>query len=120
MGRPPSVDARRAGLNGSVYAEHTFNQSGTFAGLVTVGGQRSELWRSPDVGGTGMTSHTDTVVNKKGKMPWYVYFIEQRSILLLPVGCSQNRLLWHDLRHQCTIGVLLCLGGLETREAKQR
>jgi len=22
-----------------------------------------------------MTSHTDAVVNKKGKMPWYVYFI---------------------------------------------
>lgn len=43
VGRPPSIDARRAGLNGSVYAEHTFDQSGTFAGLVTVGGQRSEL-----------------------------------------------------------------------------
>lgn len=22
-----------------------------------------------------MTSHTDTVMNKNGKMPWYVYFI---------------------------------------------
>ena len=31
VGRPPSVDAQRAGLNGSVYAEHTFNQPGTFA-----------------------------------------------------------------------------------------
>jgi len=24
-----------------------------------------------------------------------------------------------DLRHQCTVGVLLCLGGLETKETKQ-
>jgi len=43
VGRPPSVDARRADLNGSVYAEHTFDQFGTLAGLVTVCGQRSEL-----------------------------------------------------------------------------
>jgi len=58
-----------------VYVEHTFDQPGKLIGLVTVGGQPSGSETSLDAGGTRMTTQTDIVVNRKGKIPWYVYFI---------------------------------------------
>ena len=42
-----------------------------------------------------MTSPTDTPLNKKSKIPWYVYFVGALCIPLLPVGCSEDSPIWH-------------------------
>jgi hypothetical protein len=44
-----------------------------------------------------MTLSTDTPLKKEGKVLGMSTLLEQPSILLLPFGCSQNRLLWHGL-----------------------
>ena len=65
-----------------------------------------------------MTSHIDTVVNNKGKMPWYVYFIGAAIYASCRLDVRRIVSSGMDLPHQCTIGVLLCLGGLETRRSE--
>ena len=62
-----------------------------------------------------MTSRTDTAVNRKSKIPWYVYFVGGVIYTVLAVMLFAESALpsGMDLRHQCTVRLLLCQGGLE-------
>lgn len=66
-----------------------------------------------------MTTQTDTVVNRKGKTPWYVY-IYRISYLYRSCRLAVRRIVSSGmgLPHQRASGVFLCLGSLEKRETR--
>src|SRR5947208_8620469 len=68
-----------------------------------------------------MTSRTDTTVNRKGKIPWYVYFVGGgSSIPFLPLCCSRNRpcLFWHGFAPSVRRWAFTMPGGLGNKRNK--
>ena len=68
-----------------------------------------------------MTAPTDTPLKKKSKIPWYVYFVGGILYSIFAIWLfGWIGLPGMDFYHQCAVGILLCLGSLETRKTKQR
>ena len=108
--------------NGSVYIEHTFNQSGKFVGLVTVGDRLFIRYASLDASGNSNDIANRHSCEQKGQdslvrllcRRGHLYRSCRYALRGIDLACSGM-----DLRHQCAVGLLLCLGGLETRKMKQ-
>ena len=68
-----------------------------------------------------MTSQTDTPSKKKRRIPWYVYFLGSSIYTALGgwLVAESSLLAWVCLI-SAPSGIFLCLGGLETRETRQR
>ena len=49
-------------------------------------------------------------IEKKGKIPWYVYFIGAAIYTALAVGCSQNHSSGMGLPHQRAVGFFYAWG----------
>jgi len=67
-----------------------------------------------------MTSQTDRALGRKNKIPWYVYVVGGVIYAVLAGWLfAESAHSGMDLRHECAVRILLCLGSLETRDATQ-